>query len=58
MEKNLARSAALALLALCLLGGCATDPQTANANGPYPVEQAAPVAHGETSVLYGRSAGH
>jgi uncharacterized lipoprotein YajG len=56
MEKNLVCAAALALLALCLLGGCAADPQAADANDPYHLERNDVVAHGEASISYGHRA--
>jgi len=56
MEKNLVCAAALALLALCLLGGCAADPHTADANDPYHLGRNDVVAHGEASISYGHRA--
>ena len=60
MEKHFARATALAVLVTCLglSGGCALDSQTAAANDPSQVEQAAPVAHGETTVSYGHGVGN
>lgn len=58
MEKKLVRATAFAVFALCLLGGCATEPKTTDGTDPYHVESPAPYAHGETSVQYGHSAGH
>jgi hypothetical protein len=55
MQKNLVSAAAVAVLVLCLLGGCAADPNAADASDPYHVGHSDVVAHGETSVSYGHS---
>jgi uncharacterized lipoprotein YajG len=56
MEKNFIHAALFAVLALCLLGGCAADPHAADAGDPYHLGRSDFVAHGEASVSYGHSA--
>jgi hypothetical protein len=56
MKPSSALGIVLTIVIGLLVSGCVSDQQNAAAN--YPVESTSSYAHGEASVMYGRTVGH